>query len=469
MQPGDSPFSVAGDGEDCLYLDVHAPKSASGPLPVMVWIHGGAFTTGGSAAYVDPAPLMAEGAIVVAMNYRLGALGFLGHPAFAAADGSVGNYGMMDQQAALRWVKDNIAAFGGDPENVTIFGESAGGFSVLTHLASPTSAGLFHKAIIQSGAYGIQTQLTREQLKGRSTEVVQKAIASAGAEAGCTSDTGTAECLRAMPAEALRTHLFPAFAANGYNPVPSVDGKVLRASVKETFAAGENNRVPVINGSNENEWSLFLAMGEMAPRAAANNWDASDTQYLMKPQAYPFAAAAFAQGSGVNPAELATEHYPLSAFGADRSLQPSLAASAIGTAFVFACNGLRVSQRMAAQGAPVWMYEFRDQTAPPLVGRRNGAYPLAMPQGAAHAAELQYLFGFQPLDTADQKALSRTMAQYWVNFARTGDPNRNGVPAWPGVAQGSLQALDVAADGGVAPMPLAAFAAHTSATRSGRG
>ncbi len=163
LQTGNGAFRLSGETEDCLYLDVHAP-SGPGPFPVMVWIHGGAFTTGSTRFYADPAPLVSKGVIVVAMNYRLGAMGFLAHPVLRDADGSAGDYGIMDQQAALKWVRANIAAFGGDPKNVTIFGESAGGFSVLTHLASPLSAGLFDKAIIESGAYGVDTQLAQADM-----------------------------------------------------------------------------------------------------------------------------------------------------------------------------------------------------------------------------------------------------------------------------------------------------------------
>ena len=150
LQTGpDSPFRTKGDSEDCLYLDVHTP-TGKGPFPVMVWIHGGAFTTGDASAYANAEPLVSKGVIVVAIHYRLGAMGFMAHPALRDAGGSAGDYGIMDQQAALRWVRANIAGFGGDAKNVTIFGESAGGFAVLTHLASPLSKGLFDKAIIQA-------------------------------------------------------------------------------------------------------------------------------------------------------------------------------------------------------------------------------------------------------------------------------------------------------------------------------
>jgi para-nitrobenzyl esterase len=463
LQPGDSPFSVGGQSEDCLYLDVHAPglTRAKSALPVMVWIHGGAFTTVSASVYADPRPLVSNGVIVVSINYRLGPMGFLGHPALKAADGSVGNYGMMDQQAALRWVKDNIAAFGGDPRNVTIFGESAGGFSVMTHLASPTSAGLFQKAIIQSGAYGVGTQLTRDQLETRSTQVATRALeaaARAGVALPCAADAITADCLRALPEGVLKTQLPAAFAAGGYNPVPSVDGVVLTETIRDAFAAGRNNRVPVINGSNEDEYHLFLALQEMGARMRASppNLDPADKRFLLAPPAFAMAAGAVSAGTGIAPADI-VKSYVLSEFGSDPAFQPTLAASAAATALIFSCNGLNVSKRIEAQGSPVWTYEFRDQTAPPLVGRVDGKYPMSLRMGAAHASELQYLFNMQPLESAEQTALSRTMATYWTNFARKGDPNGDGAPKWTGAKSSTIQALDVASGGGVKPMPAADF------------
>src|SRR5258705_7541745 len=159
LQTSASPFKLQNGQEDCLYLEVHAPLT-DGPFPVMVWIHGGAFNTGGAVTYTDASPLVSKGVIVVTIAYRMGPMGFLGHPAPRASDGSVGNYGIMDQQAALRWVQDNISAFGGAKNNVTTFGDSAGGFSVLTHLASPLSKGLFDKAIIESGGHAFHSHLT---------------------------------------------------------------------------------------------------------------------------------------------------------------------------------------------------------------------------------------------------------------------------------------------------------------------
>jgi para-nitrobenzyl esterase len=458
LQTSASPFRLTGDSEDCLYLDVHAP-TGEGPFPVMVWIHGGAFNTGGTASYEDPSPLVSKGVIVVNIAYRLGAMGFLGHPALADAGGSAGNYGVMDQQAALRWVQDNIGVFAGDKDNVTIFGESAGGMSVMTHLASPLSARLFNKAIVQSGAYGVNGQLPLATLQANSTTVVNNALAAAG----ITCATVDAACLRALPDAVVRNQLATAFNASMGSPTPSIDGKVLPKSIKATFAAGENHKVPVINGSNEDEYALFIAISELARRNAAvpPNADPANTSFALAAAAYPATAGGLAAGTGVTAAALASTLYPLANYGSNAALQPSLAASALGTDVVFACNGLNVSKRVQAQNTPVWMYEFRDQTAPPSAGAINGSYALSFPQGAGHSYEIQYLFNLRDLQNGERRALQGTMSQYWTNFAREGNPNTGGaVPAWAGFGTGAVQGLDVASGGGVAARTAAGFAAQ---------
>jgi para-nitrobenzyl esterase len=454
LQTSDSPFRLAGDSEDCLYLDVHAP-TGEGPFPVMVNLHGGAFNTGGPVVYADPSPLVSKGVIVVNVAYRLGAMGFLAHPALAV-NGAAGNYGIMDQQAGLKWVQDNIASFGGDRNNVTVFGESAGGFSVMVHLASPGSKGLFQKAIVQSGNYGNDRQLSAAQMGAVSDSIVNKAIDAAKAAGvggiNCAAGAVTAACLRSLPDALVRNQLAVAISTALPIMVPSVEGKVLPKSVKATFAAGENSKVPVIAGTNQDEYALYIAIDEAKRRAATSNTDATNTAFSLPPQAYAPMISALTAGSGTNVADVVTKYYPLSKFGANTALQPSLGVAAMATDLGFACPALRTVQRIAGQSTPVWMYEFRDQTAIPSVGMANGKYYLSFPQGAAHSYDLQYLYNMHELANDEQRQLQAAMTRYWTNFARTGNPN-NGADVtvnWPAfTAADKILGLDVASGGGI--------------------
>lgn len=432
LQTSSSSFRLANGTEDCLYLDVHAPATEAGPLPVMVWIHGGAFNTGGTVTYADPSPLVSKGVIVVNIAYRMGAMGFLGHPSLRAADGTVGNYGIMDQQAALRWVQENIAAFGGDKSNVTIFGESAGGFSVMTHLASPLSKGLFNKGIVESGGYGFDRQLTQAQLEDQSTTIVSKALAAAGVSCAQVD----AACLRGLPADVVANQLATAFTAANSSPVPSVDGKVLPKSIKATFVAGENNKVPLVNGANRDEWSLFVASRELVlgPLTA--------TQY----PAYVGGSIGLPQS--LVPGAMAAYSPTDSSYGADPATRPSFAATAVGTDFLFSCPALNVSKRVQNQGSPIYMYEFRDRTAIPSIGRNV----ISFNQGAGHSYELQYLFNFRDLETSEHRDLQTAMSRYWSNFARTGNPNQGNAVAvaWPAFTEPTkVLGLDIASAGGI--------------------
>src|SRR5215468_3655441 len=242
-----SPFGQASTSEDCLYLNVFTPshQQAGSHFPVMVWIHGGALVTGESNDY-DPTALATDGVTVVTINYRLGALGFLAHPALADSSGQSGDYGLMDQQAALRWVQSNIAAFGGDPQNVTVFGESAGGLSTLSQVASPQASGLFERAIVESGSYNLtQASLAAAEAAG----------AAFAAKAGCASQT--AACLRSLPVSTILA------SENTAGYTPNLNSEVLPQTLGTAFSTGAFNRVPIINGTNHDEWRLFVALSEL--------------------------------------------------------------------------------------------------------------------------------------------------------------------------------------------------------------
>jgi para-nitrobenzyl esterase len=405
---GASPFGLASTSEDCLFLNVFAPargdddageEADADGLPVMVWFHGGALLVGESDDY-DPLPLVQQGVVVVTLNYRLGVFGFLAHPALSAESPShgSGNYGLMDQQAALRWVQRNISRFRGDPQRVTIFGESAGALSVHAHLASPPAAGLFHGAIVQSGAYALaQPSLAQAEAQG----------SAAAALAGCGDQTAT--CLRAAPV----TTLLAALAATHTASVlPDVDGTVLPQTIGAAFASGQLNHVPVIEGSNHDEWRLFVALnidlvgGPLSP--------AQYTGAIAATLGVPLSTAAFL-----------ASFYPLASYPS-----PDLALSALGTDAIFACNS-RKAVRLLSQHVTTFAYEFNDENAPQLF-----LPPVSFPYGAAHASELQYLFHLRatvpaPALTADQQQLSQAMVAYWTSFARSGSPSSPGAPLWP--------------------------------------
>jgi len=396
-----SPFGMATNiDEDWLYLNVYTPTSA-GPHPVMFWIHGGAFFVGESDEY-DAAPLVAEGMVVVTINYRLGALGFMAHPALTTeGNGASGNYGLMDQQLALHWVQDNIAAFGGDRNNVTIIGESAGGFSVESQLVISGGAGLFHKAIVESGAYANNPALQPTLAASEATGV---AILT---QAGC-ADPCSLEAMRGLSADALvaAQAQVPAVMRNW---IPSVDTKLMTTSVGAAFAAGTNQKVPVIEGSNHDEYRLFAAINEvtnvppgpLTPDSYVDN---------MKRVFGDVIGAALAAA------------YPVSNYGGNAGLAQATA----GTDVVFACPMRTAAAALSAHGT-AYAYEFDDPQAPMLFLPPVPDFDY----GAAHASEIQYIFTLPNSTlTPEQKSLAANMVQYWTNFAKTGDPNGMGLTTW---------------------------------------
>jgi para-nitrobenzyl esterase len=386
-----TPFGQASMSEDCLFLNVFTPRTG-GRHPVMVWIHGGALVTGESNDY-NPAKLAGDDVTVVTINYRLGALGFLAHPALADANGQSGDYGLMDQQAALRWVQRNIARFGGDPRNVTIFGESAGGLSTLAQVASPAARGLFARAIAESGSYN----LTQASLA--SAETAGQAFAT---KAGCSDQT--AACLRSLPVSTILADEN----AGGYTP--NVNSEVLPQTLRTAFATGDFNRVPIINGTNHDEWRLFVALSELEGNpVTAANYQGMISATLGVPAAVAAAIAA---------------EYPLSAYPS-----PAVALGAVGTDAIFACPALTIDQTVS-NFVPTFAYEFNDENAP-----ENFLPPVSFPYGAAHASEIQYLMdlptaAFPGTLSAQQQQLATTMKNYWTNFAKRGFPSSFGTPFW---------------------------------------
>ncbi len=393
--------------ESCLFLNVYAPISGGHRLPIMVWIHGGAFKVGTGDTY-DGSALVQDGVIVVTLNYRLGYLGFLANPALDAESpgGGSGDYGLMDQQAALRWVKANAKAFGGDPDRITVFGQSAGAQSILEHLVSPSAANLFQRAIVESGAYAFTLpSLASADAKG---VVFAKAV-------GCGSSSD-ASCLRSLPVSAIVGQESPGSSVSA--PLvtqfqPNVGTAILPIQPVVGIATGRFSRVPVLQGSNHDEGRLFTAIDfdfEGAPLAASRYGAAIDS--VVDPAFAPFVA----------------------------SLYPSTAYSSLDDAFAtlftdatFSCSALAFDQLLSLR-VPTYAYEFADENSARLSLPTDPLLPL----GAAHGTELPFLFANligtgipagATLTTAEQQ-LATEMLAAWTNFAKSGDPNGAGVTQW---------------------------------------
>jgi para-nitrobenzyl esterase len=417
---------ASNSSEDCLYLNVYRPTNGD-ELPVMVWIHGSALWLGESEDY-DPTDLVGRGVVVVTVNYRLGALGFLAHPALTAeGHGSSGNYRIMDQQAALRWVLANIAAFGGNRHNVTVFGESAGGHSVHTHLASPLSAGLFHKAIAQSASYSLDNP---------SLATAEGSGVAFATAAGCL-DQGAA-CMRSLTAAQVLASQAAIIGGNGV--VATVDGKVLTRTHREAFASGRFHRVPVIEGSNANEYALISAFyfdftappTGLGPVTVAN---------------YPVAEAltlSFFDAHKTSPQ--VDPLYPVANYPA-----PIRAIDAIGTDSAYSCPARNTVQALS-MWTTAYQYEFADPKPPMIFLPDTPSHP-AGTWGAYHASELQYLFKVTPSipaptpKTVAQERLSARMIGFWARFAETGNPNGGrSWRVWPEYSAATDTALSLKPD-----------------------
>jgi len=398
--------------EDCLYLNVYTPDPPAADLPVMVWIHGGSFLTGQGYDYDARQLVTDHDVVVVTINYRLGVLGFLAHQQLGveADDGASGNHGLDDQRSALRWVRDNVGGFGGDPADLTIFGQSAGGSSGCFHLLSPESEDLFQRAILQSGVCG---------LEGVPTPTLQQGEASGAAivvALGCEEDAAL-YCLRSASVEQLAEATESAGLAAVVAATPIVDGTTLPDQPATLQDQGDVLDVPVIVGSTRDEATVFVY----------GRYDRTGTS--LPADEYPAAlATAFGRERG---AELLGE-YPLAAYP---SASQALAAARTDQ---LACS-IDATATALAEHVPTYRYEFADRTA-----------PFSFPEtpdleiGAGHGSELPYLFHSltYPLSsrspaqlTPAQEVVSDQLTSAWTTFAATGDPNGEGTPRWePGDA-----------------------------------
>ena len=366
--------------EDCLYLNVWSPaKRATEKIPVLVWIYGGGFGSGGSGVPIyDGLAMAKKGVIVVSINYRVGAFGFFVHPELTKESGrnASGNFGLMDQIAALKWVKENISAFGGDPDKVTIAGQSAGAMSVNYLVASPLAKGLFTKAIAESGAAFSRGTLTLEQAEIEGLKFSQ------------SMNTPTLAEMRHIPAAELLKK------AQGFRPI--IDGYVLPASVSDIFAANQQNHVTLLTGWNEEEGIL------PGPMQNAQGYQQQVAQNY---------------GAG---AEKLLKYYPA---GSDKEAEKSQVSLARDIMFGVPNYTWANSQ---ANGGRVYVYRFSRKV--PGIGE-YAKY------GAFHTGEVPYVFDNldfvnRPWKNEDRQ-LAQFMSTYWVNFVKYGDPNANGLPVWP--------------------------------------
>jgi len=398
--------------EDCLSLNVWTPKTrVDGPAPVIVWIHGGGFVMGsGSQPIFDGARLAARGAVVVTFNYRLGRFGFFSHPALTAEVGAepTGNYGLMDQVAALQWVHDNIATLGGDPARVTIMGQSAGGGSVLQLMNIPQAQDLFHRAIVQSGGGRDHWPVLRAPGDARSGESVGVAFAAAQ-----NLRNATAADLRAIPADRVKGRLDLLTPEKDTYSGPIIDGRLVTTQVMDAFQRGAQSNVPMIIGATDMELGVIPAVfrGLLADRTM--------------------------EDAGVPRESL------LAVYGDRNALNTWMSSE-----LTFIEPARRLAALDAEKGRAVWLYSFGYVQE----GKRRDT------AGAGHSTDTPYSFdnlnrAKGPFTEADQK-IATAMADYWVAFARNGRPDAAGQAAWPRYDARTDQALLVGETGvalGAAP------------------
>ena len=381
--------------EDCLYLNVWTPASRGARRPVFVYIYGGGFNEGsGSVAIYDGEALAKKGLVVVTVNYRVGVFGFLAHPELAAESprAASGNYGLLDQVAALRWIQQNIAAFGGDPANVTIAGQSAGAMSVYLLTASPRTRGLFHRAIVQSGPGGLASfgVASARGLARARTPAAQAGVAFAKAHGA-----GSVQALRAQPARDL---LAPVAGAPPVRFGPVIDGWLLTDDVDTVYAKGWQQDVPLLTGMNADEGSAFGGYGKTT-------------------------AAAFREQARTRFGDRADQFLSF----IPRPATPTPARAQVRSAREGALVALQqlASERAATAKTPAFLYYF-DRAIP---------WPEHPEYGAFHTGEVPYVFANLALLkrpwTAVDRRLADVMSWSWVRFATNGNPNALGLPSWP--------------------------------------
>ena len=393
MQNATGPGGPLTTSEDCLFLNVWTPAAKpSARLPVMVWIHGGGFNLDSSSwKETEGSSLARHGVVLVSLNYRLGKFGFFAHPALTreTPSGELGNYGLMDMIAALKWVKANVAAFGGDPGNVTIFGESAGGMAIDFLMESPDARGLFNKAVVESGG-------------GRNDFQNFQAAEAAGKTAatgwGVTGDDAAA--LRAVPAKTLLGAA--SMSAGGGNPM--IDGKVVPEPILQAFTAGHVAHVPYMIGTNSFESGLFPGMDERYAASARPQWDKVEAVY---------------DGYGTHALPMVKQQ-----FATDSMMtEPARA----------------LARQAAAHGLPTYVYQF-SYLRP---SQRDGKIP-----GPLHFDEVYVVFDSMmasPAPKSDDKTAVEAMETRWTSFARTGKPSAD----WPAFRPGDEHVLDFTNDGPV--------------------
>jgi para-nitrobenzyl esterase len=390
-------MAVGEQSEDCLYLNVWTPaENPDEGLPVMVWIYGGAFLIGsGSQILYNGRNLAEKGVVVVTINYRVNTLGFMAHPLLSeeSPNGVSGNYGLLDQMAALQWVERNIAAFGGDPDLVTVFGQSAGGASVCDLMISPLAAGLFDRAISQSGGFLSMGMPVDDQ--GDTLIKAERQGVKISEALGCNNEEDELACLREKSPEELMDALNETSAGTlGFASIgPNIDGYVIPENPPLMFAAGEQMNVPLLIGTNANEGAYF------AP-------DMTLDEYKM--------IMTFVYG------EYGDEALALYPAQTDQEVKPSFAT--LLTEMLFASPSKFAAASMADIDSPAYLYKFTQEPKDPQL----------QPMGPFHGYEVAFVFGnLDEMMGEDDVALSEAMMDYWVNFATTGDPNGSGVPEWP--------------------------------------